>query len=196
MCNKCNENEMELLPELEAFVGRQSQYGGISSETSQLKLPESKVKKILNTEPIYLINVKGNRRFTNDEKSLPVRQICSNTIILDKFTLGEYTLKFHHYALLINVVNIIQASAGDPDIVLRIDGHADKSGNELRNAGLSLNRAFEVLRFLKEASLGQLPIQYTVTGFGSARPIPGADASGNRRVEIRFCKIIPPPVYT
>jgi outer membrane protein OmpA-like peptidoglycan-associated protein len=193
MCNKCKQDDLALVPELEAVLNNYSSRSNMSYESELGQPTGSSVKKILNTEPIYFINAKGKRKLTNDSKSLPPMVQCSNRIIFDRFNLAEYTIKFHHYALLISVHNSIQAFAGDPNAVIIIEGHADKSGNELRNSGLSMNRAFEALRFLKELSGGKLPIGNIVIGLGSSIPIPGADAARHRRVEIRLCKITQAP---
>jgi OOP family OmpA-OmpF porin len=68
--------------------------------------------------------------------------------------------------------------------VVRIEGHADKTGSEEFNRTLSVKRAEAVKEYL--VSLGADPEMLAVAGAGSAEPKNAADpfAPENRRVEI------------
>ena len=68
--------------------------------------------------------------------------------------------------------------------VVRIEGHADKTGSEEFNRTLSVKRAEAVKEYL--VSLGADPEMLAVAGAGSAEPKNPADpfAPENRRVEI------------
>lgn len=120
---------------------------------------------------------------------------CSNPIIFDRFELGDYRLRPRHYEQLLNVADAVAPLAGT-DAVLSIEGHTDTSGDERMNVGLSLSRAFEVMQFLQSVFSGEIPIDLRINGLGETRPIPGADAARNRRVEIRLCSQPPPPPPT
>jgi outer membrane protein OmpA-like peptidoglycan-associated protein len=68
--------------------------------------------------------------------------------------------------------------------VVRIEGHADKTGSEDYNRTLAIKRAEAVMEYL--VSLGADPEMLAVAGAGSADPKNAADpfAPENRRVEI------------
>ena len=117
---------------------------------------------------------------------------CSPSVVLDRFDLGDYRLKPHHYERLLSVADEIPILTGF-DLVLNIRGHTDKSGSERLNLGLSLSRAFEVFAYLQFFFGGTIPVETQVEGLGETSPIPGADAARNRRVELRFCRRPPRP---
>jgi OOP family OmpA-OmpF porin len=78
---------------------------------------------------------------------------------------------------------VLQAN---PQARIAIEGHADRSGEEMLNKDLSARRAMAVRDYL--SSRIQVPAEsLQVQGFGSSRPIPGTDpyAGANRRVEFR-----------
>lgn len=78
---------------------------------------------------------------------------------------------------------VLQAN---PQARITIEGHADRSGEEMLNKDLSARRAMAVRDYL--SSRIQVPAEaLQVQGFGSSRPIPGTDpyAGANRRVEFR-----------
>jgi outer membrane protein OmpA-like peptidoglycan-associated protein len=122
---------------ISALANDQKMQTGSLTATTPLIPPTGRVRKILNERPIHVINSKGKSSVINDDADLPLTKQCSAAIILDRFTLGEYQLRFSHYNLLINAFNILQSLAGLQDFFLVVEGHADKSGNEDRNAGLS-----------------------------------------------------------
>jgi outer membrane protein OmpA-like peptidoglycan-associated protein len=62
-----------------------------------------------------------------------------------------------------------------------IEGHTDRSGDYVRNVELSKQRAQAVKDYL--ISLGISPDRLQAQGFGPDKPIPGASADRNRRVE-------------
>ncbi|MCI0422718.1 MAG: OmpA family protein, partial [Acidobacteria bacterium] len=122
---------------------------------------------------------------------------CSVPVVLDRFELGDYRLRPHHYERLLDVADALTALAGS-DVVLSIQGHTDSSGSERLNVGLSLSRAFEVFAFLQFFFGGTIPVETQIEGLGETSPIPGADAARNRRVEFRLCQrpAAPPPIIT
>jgi outer membrane protein OmpA-like peptidoglycan-associated protein len=67
---------------------------------------------------------------------------------------------------------------------LRITGHADVSGSESYNLGLSLRRAKSVARVFGDA--GVVGSRLTVEGKGESEPTGSTDPSLDRRVEIRL----------
>lgn len=191
--------EYTLTPELEAMIDGHGQRSEVMRETKPLGIPDDNIKTV-NTQPVFLVNDSGNWGLTNDPKKVLPRIICTRPIILDRFDLAEYSIRYHHYPSLLRVFDLIRriASIGRPApgtrFMLSVEGHTDKTGNEAGNAGLSLNRAFEAIRFLKESFGGTLPIDYSVAGLGATRPISATDAARNRRVEIIICQIrIPVP---
>jgi hypothetical protein len=114
--------------------------------------------------------------------------ICGPVIeTLDKFQVGDYRLRPHHYEKLIRIAPRLIGR------VVQITGHTDSQGAEVMNAGLSLNRAAEVQRFLAAVGIGRTIIR----GAGETRPIASnATSDGrrrNRRVELRLCRRPPRP---
>ena len=63
-----------------------------------------------------------------------------------------------------------------------VDGHSDKSGNEIGNIKFSLERALFVKN--KLIDLGFDEDKIVVNKYGSSRPLEGGDLSMNRRVEV------------
>lgn len=121
---------------------------------------------------------------------------CSGPIRLDRFELGNYELRPHHYERLLDVADSL-ATLADTGFVLNIQGHTDNSGSERLNVGLSLSRAFEVQAYLQFFFGGSLPIDAQIEGLGEAQPIAGANTAANRRVELRLCqRPAPPPILT
>lgn len=81
------------------------------------------------------------------------------------------------------LAKVVQAQ---PSTRIMIEGHADRSGEEAVNQGLSTRRAAAVRDYLSRQA--QIPAEaLTIRGHGSSRPIPGTDpyAAANRRVEFR-----------
>jgi len=100
-----------------------------------------------------------------------------------QFQTGQAVLKSDSYAILDEVVSIMQA---DPALNVTITGHTDNVGDENRNLDLSINRAMAVKKYLE--SKGISPLRLTSSGQGEYSPI--ADNSTregraqNRRVAL------------
>jgi outer membrane protein OmpA-like peptidoglycan-associated protein len=197
MCKSCNQPMRELVPEMEALFDGYPRQGVVSRQSSRvLTIPRK--KKTVNTKPIFLVKSKAVYGLTNDESQQPELGPCTPPIVLDRFDLGEYKIRYHHYQQLLDAHDLIDAAAQmswpqGTTPVLMIFGHTDKSGNETGNSGLSMGRAFEVVHWLKESFFGQLPIDYVTIGLGATKPVSSTDAAKNRRVEIVVCTIVQPP---
>lgn len=119
--------------------------------------------------------------------------VARPVLILDGFEVGDYRLRPHHYTPLASFVSSIGARLG-ANAILLVEGHTDSSGAEIMNRGLSLSRATEVIRFLTSSGVTARMISVPR---GESRPIaPNTTPDGrrrNRRVEIRICRVPPPP---
>ncbi len=100
-----------------------------------------------------------------------------------QYETGQAVLRSDSYAILDEVVSIMQA---DPGLKVTITGHTDNVGDENRNLDLSINRAMAVKTYLE--SKGISATRLTSSGQGEYRPV--ADNSTregrqqNRRVEL------------
>jgi outer membrane protein OmpA-like peptidoglycan-associated protein len=67
-------------------------------------------------------------------------------VFLDGFEVGDYRLRPPHYEPLLRVVLLGHAASGQPNtaVVIVAEGHADDTGLNLMNFGLSFSRALEV----------------------------------------------------
>lgn len=76
--------------------------------------------------------------------------------------------------------------AEEPDAVIRLEGHADASGDPSANLVLSLRRAISVRTYLSNR-FGIAPNRIDVAGMGSGSPLNAGNpyASENRRVEFK-----------
>ena len=124
----------------------------------------------------------------------PPAATCTLLETFDGFDIGDYRLKPAHYERLIRIARLTPGFTG-MRLFLLIEGHTDRSGPELMNAGLSANRAAEVHTFLTRMGASG---RVDVVGVGEGRPRrPNNTAEGrrqNRRVEIRLCPLPPPPL--
>ena len=68
-----------------------------------------------------------------------------------------------------------------PNVPIEIAGHADASGTAAHNLELSQQRAQAVADYF--VAKGEDPARFIVEGYGDTRPIPGATAEQNRRIE-------------
>lgn len=125
----------------------------------------------------------------------PTLQSCRGPLILDRFLVGDYRLRPHHYTALLTLRGLTGS-----DLALSIEGHTDNTGAEIMNTGLSLNRALEVQRYL--SNLG-VALHTEINAVGEGRPLASnateAGRQRNRRVELRICRLVqppPPPIYT
>lgn len=84
------------------------------------------------------------------------------------------------------LVDLVLALRGQPDLQIRIDGHTDSRGSQERNRELSLERAEAVATHL--ALQGVSTQRISVKGFGESRPVESnrteAGRLRNRRIEI------------
>lgn len=96
-------------------------------------------------------------------------------------------------AVLARTAKLIDSS---PTTVVKVDGHADSSGNNAINDPLSLRRAQAVQRALS-GRLTRNGIRFQAKGYGSRRPLYGNDTDEgkrrNRRVTVTFAKPQPKP---
>ena len=120
--------------------------------------------------------------------------VVGKPVILDRFDVGDYRLKPHHYDSLLELgAQVVNNASSAGGLALFIDGHADDTGAPFMNIGLSFNRALEVKRFLVEViahnSQNQVAAPMRIKGHGQRNPIRGALKSKNRRVEVRLCRV-------
>jgi OmpA family len=113
-------------------------------------------------------------------------------IILDDFLVGDYRIRPSHYEKLMDIRELakrLQDRGFQPFVLLR--GFTDNTGKERMNRGLSDSRAFEVQNFLAREGV---PVQ-AAAGAGVSNTPPNTTDAGrrkNRRVEVRFCVLMPP----
>jgi OOP family OmpA-OmpF porin len=78
----------------------------------------------------------------------------------------------------------------NPDLRIRIEGHADSTGSEAYNQRLSEKRADAVKRSLEAAGIE--PERLEAQGFGEGRPVASNDTpesrTGNRRIEFTIAR--------
>ncbi|MEV4096094.1 OmpA family protein [Streptosporangium saharense] len=107
------------------------------------------------------------------------------------FAVDRATLTPGAKAVLTRTARLIDASRA---AVVRIEGHADSSGNDAVNDPLSRRRALAVQRALT-GLLSREGVRFQSRGYGSHRPLYGNDTEEgrrrNRRVTVTFAK---PPV--
>ncbi|WP_433327552.1 OmpA family protein [Spirillospora sp. CA-294931] len=110
------------------------------------------------------------------------------------FNLNKADLTPNAERLLQQVGKQIDASTGAE---VKVDGHADNSGNDAINQPLSERRAQTVADRLK-GLVARQGVTYKPAGHGSKQPVaPNSDEGGrrkNRRVTITFARPVPPPV--
>jgi outer membrane protein OmpA-like peptidoglycan-associated protein len=87
-----------------------------------------------------------------------------------------------------DMIHLLNAMKKNPDLVIEISGHTDKSGNEVTNKQLSSDRAKFVHDYLIQNGINANRLSFK--GYGSAKPAysnstkDGRD--GNRRIEIKI----------
>ncbi|HEY5690710.1 MAG TPA: OmpA family protein [Cyclobacteriaceae bacterium] len=112
------------------------------------------------------------------------------TIILNNifFDFDMATLKAESFPELNRIVNLMNER---PTLEVEISGHADATGPEEYNMGLSKRRAQSVVRYLTDKDIAEKRI--TVSYFGETKPIESnATKEGrrkNRRVEFKILKL-------
>ncbi len=101
-----------------------------------------------------------------------------------KFESGRATLKGSSYAILNNVVKVMQ---DNPAYDLEIHGHTDSQGDDGKNLTLSQSRANSVLKYLTGKGVDAARLR--ATGHGEVNPIADNGTSTgrakNRRVEFK-----------
>lgn len=108
---------------------------------------------------------------------------------LDKvyFNLGQAVILQESYEQLDNLAAYLNAH---PDLKIQVEGHTDNQGDPAANQKLSLERAFNVRRYLVEKGVDGKRIRFK--GYGSSRPVSPNDTeenrSRNRRVEYTIVK--------
>ncbi len=116
-------------------------------------------------------------------EAIPVGTI----MILENVKFGPGKTSFSNVGGNTDVKNLLYALQKNPDMVLEISGHTDKSGNEANNKTLSQQRAQFIYDFLIGEGIAANRISYK--GLGSAKPAysnkskDGREA--NRRIEIK-----------
>ncbi|WP_214326310.1 OmpA family protein [Nonomuraea sediminis] len=107
------------------------------------------------------------------------------------FAVNEATLTPRAKAVLARTAKLIDAS---PAAVVKVEGHADSSGNDTINDPLSQRRAQAVQRALT-ALLTRDGVRFQARGYGSRRPLYSNDTDEgkrrNRRVTVTFAKPTP-----
>lgn len=116
---------------------------------------------------------------------------CIEKLVLDRFELGDYRLRPHHYEPLTNFLLKLKEKPLPPKAALFLRGHADARGNDFMNSGLGFSRALEAQRFIDGAlrrrsfqAIRSLP--RFASSSGERKPI-SSNPAVNRRVEIRLC---------
>ncbi len=120
----------------------------------------------------------------------------ADAIILDDFLIGDYRIRPSHYEKLLAIRELARRLKGKgiPLFVL-LKGFTDNTGKELMNRGLSDSRAFEVQNFLVREGVR---VQ-AAAGAGVSNTPPNTTEAGrrrNRRVELKFCVLLPPKGVT
>ena len=112
-------------------------------------------------------------------------------IILDDFVIGDYRIRPSHYEKLMVIRELarrLKTKGREPFVILK--GFTDSTGKEIMNIGLSDSRAFEVQTFLVREGVEVRG----AAGAGVSNTPPNTTEAGrrkNRRVEIRFCVLMP-----
>ncbi len=110
------------------------------------------------------------------------REVLNFAMQAVQFETGSDQLKFESYAVLDQIVTIMQSYSY---YNLKISGHTDNVGDEAKNLSLSERRAKSCMEYIKKRGISDLRLSYI--GYGETRPISDNDTySGrqeNRRVE-------------
>ncbi|MFI9839869.1 OmpA family protein [Nonomuraea sp. NPDC051941] len=104
------------------------------------------------------------------------------------FALNKATLTAKARAVLARTAKLVDASSGSS---VRVEGHADSSGNNAINDPLSTRRA-EAVRKALSALVTRQGVGFQAKGYGSRRPLYGNDTDEgrrrNRRVTVTFAR--------
>ncbi len=108
---------------------------------------------------------------------------------LDKvyFNLGEAIVLRESYEQLDKLAAYLNEN---PGLIIQVEGHTDNQGDSTANRKLSLDRAFNVRKYLIEKGVEGKRIRFK--GYGSAQPVSPNDTeenrSRNRRVEYKIVR--------
>ena len=128
-------------------------------------------------------------------------RLTRDQIVVDErihFATGKAELLSESHPVLVRVVGLIE---DNPDLRVRVEGHADATGRDDLNQRLSEQRANAVRAFLVRAAQDPTAMddRLTALGFGEARPVDTnateAGRAANRRVEFHLLAPAPPPAY-
>ncbi len=136
---------------------------------------------------------------TTNEQGLPLVEIGDNAnIIINEavlFDTAQYTIKPDGKLLLDQFATAFENVLSNPEMrsiidSITVEGHADKTGDDMANMSLSLNRANSVIRYLFESNpnlLNAYNQYFAAAGYSEFRPIDPGDSSQslakNRRIE-------------
>ncbi|MFJ1350380.1 sodium-translocating pyrophosphatase [Capnocytophaga canimorsus] len=152
-------------------------------ELSSLSLPSGVVLNVgVNSSEKKIVNLINDENF--DMENLAIK----TWITLDRtyFNPGSYELSYGSDKQMKNIVEILNAY---PNIVIRIGGHTDSTGDEEQNLVLSHRRAESVKA--KLIAFGANAEQLSSGGYGNRHPLcPENDTeeckAKNRRIDIRL----------
>ena len=118
------------------------------------------------------------------EVSDKAKQVFEKALTGIQFETGKDVIKPSSYGVLNNVAEIMQEN---PSYKLKIEGHTDDQGDDVKNKILSQKRAEAVLKYLESKKVEAN--RMTAEGFGEERPIAdnktAAGRAKNRRVEFK-----------
>jgi outer membrane protein OmpA-like peptidoglycan-associated protein len=117
-------------------------------------------------------------------EAIPVGTI----MILENVKFGPGKTSFSGISSNSDVKNLLEAMDKNPDMVIEISGHTDKSGNEGNNKSLSKQRAQFIYDHLISKGIASNRLSYK--GLGSAKPAYSNKSkdgrAANRRIEIKL----------
>jgi outer membrane protein OmpA-like peptidoglycan-associated protein len=128
------------------------------------------------------------------EPPTQLKLLCKTSIIFSNFIVGDYRLRPPHYEPLQQLAATLAPLGASKNFIVLVEGHTDSSGKDLMNQGLSQSRAHEVVNFLRQSNV---KVRIIVIPRGEKLPRASnateAGRAQNRRVEVRVCKLPPPP---
>jgi outer membrane protein OmpA-like peptidoglycan-associated protein len=117
-------------------------------------------------------------------EALPV----GTTLILENIQFEAGKTTFANISKHADVVKVLTSLKNNPNFILEIGGHTDKSGSEEKNIELSTQRAKFVMDYLLSTGIESHRLSYK--GYGSAKPVySNKNAEGrnaNRRIEVKI----------
>ena len=117
-------------------------------------------------------------------EAIPVGTI----MILENVQFGPSKTTFSNISSNTDVANLLKAMKKNPDMVIELSGHTDKSGNEATNKSLSKERAKFIYDYLIKEGVPATSLSYK--GLGSAKPAYSNKTkdgrAANRRIEIKL----------